>query len=57
MKKYLRKTDGITLVALVITIILLLILAGVAIATITQTGLLKNAKQAKKMSENAQKLE
>ena len=57
MKKYLRKTDGITLVSLVITIILLLILAGVAIATITQTGLLKNAKQAKEMSENAQKLE
>ena len=31
--------NGITLVALVITIIILLILAGVAITALTQTGL------------------
>ena len=38
MKK-IKKENGITLVALVITIILLLILAGVAISSITNTGL------------------
>jgi|GEM_PF-3354448 hypothetical protein len=48
---------GITLVALVITIIILLILAGVAITTLTQTGLFENAKQAKQKSKNAQELE
>ena len=39
MKKFLKKSikdsNGITLIALVITIIVLLILAGVAIATLT----------------------
>ena len=37
-----------------ITIIILLILAGVAITTLTQTGLFENAKQAKNAMENAQ---
>ena len=46
---------GITLVALVITIIILLILAGVVITALTQTGLFENAKQAKNVTENAQK--
>lgn len=42
------KNKGITLIALVITIIILLILAGITIATLTgQNGLLKNAKTAK----------
>ena len=45
---------GITLVALVITIIILLILAGVAITALTTTGLFENAKQAKNAMENAQ---
>ena len=35
-----KNKSGITLVALVITIIILLILAGVAITTLTQTGYL-----------------
>lgn len=52
-----KKTNGITLVALVITIILLLILAGVAINALTQTRLFENAKQAKEITENAQKEE
>ena len=43
-----KNIKGITLVALVVTIIILLILAGVAIATLTQTGLFESAKQAKK---------
>ena len=54
MKKKLKNEYGITLVALVITIIILLILAGVAINALTQTGLFENAKQAKNITENAQ---
>ena len=42
-----KEQKGITLVALVITIIILLILAGISIATLSQTGLFKNAKDAK----------
>ena len=53
MKK-IKKEYGITLIALVITIIILLILAGVAINALTQTGLFENAKQAKNITENAQ---
>ena len=50
-----QKTQkGITLVALVITIIILLILAGISIASLTQTGLFEKAKDAKQKSENAQ---
>ena len=49
-----KNIKGITLVALVVTIIILLILAGVAITTLTQTGLFENAKQAKNATENAQ---
>lgn len=55
MKK--SKNRGITLVALVVTIIILLILAGVAISALTQTGLFENAKQAKNAMENAQNVE
>ena len=47
MKK-LRKNNGITLIALVITIIVLLILAGVTIATLTgDNGILTQANKAK----------
>ena len=43
------KQKGITLIALVITIIVLLILAGVSIATLTgQNGILTRASDAKK---------
>ena len=41
------REHGITLVALVITIIILLILAGIAITGLTQTGLFEKARQAK----------
>ena len=42
-----RENKGITLIALIITIILLLILAGIAIATLTgENGLLARTKQA-----------
>ena len=49
-----KNNKGITLVSLVITIVILLILAGVTIATLTQTGLFENTKQAKNAMENAQ---
>ena len=57
MKKYENKSLGITLVALVITIVILLILAGISISTLTNTGIFQKAKDAKKASENAQKEE
>ena len=51
-----RKVEkGITLIALVITIIVLLILAGVSIAMLTgQNGILSQAQKAKNETENAQ---
>lgn len=41
-----KKEKGITLVALVITIIILLILAGITISSLTESGLFDKAKQA-----------
>ena len=49
-----NKQNGITLVALVITIIILLILAGISIASLTQTGLFGKTQEAKQKTENAQ---
>ena len=52
-----RKTNrqkGITLVALIITIIILLILAGISIASLTQTELFTKAKEAKQNTIDAQ---
>ena len=46
-----RKNKGITLVALVITIVILLILAGISIQAITNTGLFENAKRAAEESK------
>ena len=53
MKKYENKNLGITLVALVITIVILLILAGISISALTNTGLFKKAKEAKQKTEDA----
>ena len=53
MKKILKNTKGITLVALVITIVILLILAGISISTLTNTGIFQKAKDAKQKSEDA----
>ena len=55
-KNYIQN-KGITLVALVITIVILLILAGISISTLTNTGIFQKAKDAKQKSENAQKEE
>ena len=53
-----KKSNGITLIALVITIIVLLILAGVTIATLTgDNGILTQAQKAKNETENAAKKE
>ena len=50
-----EKNKGITLVALVITIVILLILAGISISALSNTGIFQKAKDAKKASENAEK--
>ena len=57
-KIFKRKERGITLIALVITIIVLLILAGVSIAMLTgQNGILTQAQRAKKETENVARKE
>ena len=48
-----KENKGITLVALVITIIILLILAGITISSLTNTGLFEKAKEAKEKTANA----
>ena len=54
IKNELKNIRGITLIALVITIIVLLILAGVTIATLTgDNGILTRANQAKEETEKA----
>ena len=51
-----RKNKGITLIALVVTIIVLLVLAGISIAMLTgQNGILNRASEAKEKTELAQK--
>ena len=58
MKKLKREKNGITLVALVITIIILLILAGIAIASLTgDNGLFVRANQARQNTLDAQNAE
>ena len=52
MKEKFRKEKGITLIALVITIVVLLILAGVSISMLTgENGILTQAQLAKKLTE------
>ena len=53
MKKY-KSQRGITLIALIITIIILLILAGISIAALTNQGLFKNAKEAQNATQKAE---
>ena len=54
IKNKMRNINGITLIALVITVIILLILAGISIAILTGNGLFEKAKLAKEKQENAQ---
>ena len=52
--KEFNKNPGITLIALVVTILIILILAGVTIATLTgHNGIIKNATVAKQSSEKS----
>ena len=56
--KFCKKNFGITLIALVVTIIVLLILAGVSISMLTgQNGILNRAAEAKEKNEDANKEE
>ena len=58
MKLNLKERNGITLIALVITIIVLLILAGVTIATLTgDNGILNQAGKAKDKTTEAESIE
>lgn len=50
-KKSTTKSNGITLIALVITIVVLLVLAGISISTLTNTGIIRKAQEAKFKSE------
>ena len=54
MKKTLKNEEGITLVALVITIIILLILATISIQSLTNTGLFEKTKEAKEKTHAAE---
>lgn len=58
MKNVIKSENkAITLVALVITIIVLLILAGISISLLTQTGIFEKVKQSAQISKNAQEQE
>mgnify|MGYP002627417246 CR=1 FL=1 len=50
-----EREKAITLVALMITVIILLILAGIAISQLTGNGIFAKVKQTKKEYENAQR--
>ena len=58
MNKEMKNTRGITLIALVVSIIVLIILAGITIAALSgDNGILTRAKEAKQKTEQAQKEE
>ena len=58
MKKSKQKNNGITLIALVVTVIVLLILAGVTIATLTgENGIITKAIEARDETERASIIE
>lgn len=59
MKKYIKnKISGITIISLVVTIIVLLILAGISLTAITgNNGVIKNAHIASEESDKSQELE
>ena len=50
----LKKYKGITLISLIVTITILLILAGIAISSLTNSGLFDKVKEARDMWKNAQ---
>ena len=52
-----KKNNAITLIALVITIVIMLILAAVSIAAITHSGIFGKANEAKEQTMLAEKKE
>ena len=54
LSKKFKSKNGITLVALVVTIIILLILTGITISSLTKTGIFQKANDAKQKSEKAE---
>ena len=52
-----KRQNGITLVALVITIIILLILAGISIAALSNQGLFEKTKKAREETNKSAKNE
>ena len=57
-KIYLNKSTGITIISLIVTIIVLLILAGISIATLTSdNGIIKQSKSAKEKTEISEEKE
>ena len=53
-----KNVKGITLIALVVTIVVLLILAGISISMLTgENGIIKRAVEAKEESEKAEEIE
>ena len=57
MKRNFKNSMGITLIALVITIIILLILAGVGIQALTNTGLFEKAQLAKNKVKESEEIQ
>ena len=58
IKKSLKASNGITLIALVVTIIILLILAGISISMLSgDNGILQRATQSKEKTERAEIIE
>ena len=55
--KKINQIKGITLIALVVTIIILLILAGISIASLTENGLFEKAKLAKEKAQESEKIQ
>jgi len=58
MKKFYKNNKGITLISLIVTIVLLIILAGIGIATLTnESSVINQANSAKEKSEIAREKE
>ena len=53
MLKDVKRNKGITLIALVVTIIVIIILAGVTIAALSSSGIIGRANEAKDKTEQA----
>ena len=48
-----KKNEGITLISLIITIIVILILAGISVGLIIENGIFNQVSEVEKLNENA----